>query len=176
MWLIIALIIIGALLLVAELILLPGLSIAGIGAFISYVIAGYLGFSNYGTTGGLIVIGVIIVVSVIGLALSLRAKTWRKLALNESIDGKSQISPENELKIGDRGTAITRLNPIGKVVVGEETYEARSLGDKYINEQTQVEVVGFDNFNIVVQAAPFIEISPKGSIDLNNTDEGKLTE
>ena len=35
MWLIITLIIVGILLLVAELVLLPGISVAGIGAFLS---------------------------------------------------------------------------------------------------------------------------------------------
>ena len=48
MWLIITLIIVGILLLVAELVLLPGISVAGIGAFLSLAVAAVYGFSCTG--------------------------------------------------------------------------------------------------------------------------------
>lgn len=152
MWLIIALIIVGVLLLVAELVLLPGLSVAGIGALICYGIAIYFGFSTYGTTGGLITIGGVLAVSIAATAISLRAKTWKRLALTNEIDGKSQVHPEDTVSIGDKGITITRLAPMGKVDVGGETFEAKSLGNKYLDPKTEVEVVGFENFNIIVKS------------------------
>lgn len=151
MWLIITLIILGALLLVAEIILLPGLTIAGIGGFIAYGAAIYLGFSYYGTTGGFIVIGAAVAVSVLSIVLSLRAKTWQRLSLKQNIDSTSQPLPENEIKPGDRGMAVTRLAPMGKVQINDETYEAKSLGDLYVDQKTEVEVVGFENFSVIVK-------------------------
>lgn len=151
MTLIIALIIIGVLLVVAELVLLPGLSVAGIGALICYGIAIYFGFSTYGTNGGLIVIGSILILSVIATVLSLRARTWHKLALTQEIDGKSQIQPQDTLKIGDRGVTVTRLAPMGKVTIDGETYEAKSLGNIYLDPQQEIEIVGFENFNVIVK-------------------------
>lgn len=152
MTLIIALIIIGVLLLVAELVLLPGLSVAGIGALICYGVAIYFGFSTYGTGGGLTVIGAILALSVIATALSLRARTWRRLALTQEIDGKSQPRPEDTLKIGDRGVTVTRLAPMGKVAIGGQTYEAKSSGNVYLDPKQEVEVVGFENFNVIVRS------------------------
>lgn len=152
MTLIIALIIIGVLLVVAELVLLPGLSVAGIGALICYGIAIYFGFSTYGTNGGLIVIGSILILSVIATMLSLRARTWHKLALTQEIDGKSQIDPQDTLKIGDRGVTVTRLAPMGKVTIDGETYEAKSLGNIYLDPQQEIEIVGFENFNVIVKS------------------------
>jgi membrane-bound ClpP family serine protease len=151
MWLIITLIALGALLLVAEIILLPGLTVAGIGGFIAYGVAIFLGFEHYGTGGGFIVVGVIVAVSALSIALSLRAKTWQRLALKQQIDGISQSSPELEVKTGDRGMAVTRLAPMGKVLINNETYEAKSLGDLYVDQKTEVEVVGFENFNVIVK-------------------------
>ena len=151
MWLIITLIILGALLLVAEIILLPGLTVAGIGGFIAYGVAIYLGFSYYGSGGGFIVIGSVVAVSVVAIVLSLRAKTWQRLSLKNNIDSTSQPLPENEIKVGDRGTAVTRLAPMGKIVINNETYEAKSLGDLYMDQKTEVEVVGFENFSVVVK-------------------------
>lgn len=149
-WLIGILIIIGALLLVAELVLLPGITIAGIGALGSYCGAAYVGYANYGTTGVVVTIAVIIVVSVIATWLSLRAKTWQKLALKQNIDSKSQESPDGPVKIGERGVAVTRLAPMGKVMIGGETYEAKAI-DTFVDQQTEVEVTGFDNFSVVVR-------------------------
>ncbi len=151
MWLIITLIVLGVLLLVAEIILLPGLTVAGIGGFIAYGVAIYLGFDYYGAGGGAIVIGVVVAVSVLAIVLSLRARTWQRLSLQQQIDGISQSSPELEVKVGDRGMAVTRLAPMGKVLINNETYEAKSLGDLYVDQKTEIEVIGFENFNVVVK-------------------------
>ncbi len=151
MWLIIGLIVFGALALVAEIILLPGLSVAGIGGFIAYGVAIFLGFNYYGTSGGVIVIGVVVAISVLAIVLSLRAKTWQRLTLKNNIDSTSQPLPENDVKVGDRGVAMTRLAPMGKVQVNNEVYEAKSLGDIYVDQRTEVEIVGFENFSVIVK-------------------------
>lgn len=152
MSLIIALVTIGVLLLVAELVLLPGLSVAGIGALICYGVAIYFGFNTYGTNGGLIVIGSILALSVLATALSLRARTWRRLTLTQEIDGKSQVQPQDTIKIGDHGTTVTRLAPMGKVSICGQTFEAKSQGNIYIDPRQEVEVVGFENFNVIVRS------------------------
>lgn len=137
--------------LVAELILLPGLSVAGIGAVIAYGVAIYLGFSRYDTSGGIITIGAALALSVAATIISLRAKTWQRLSLKNEIDSTSQPLPENEVNIGDQGTTVTRLAPMGKIAIGENTYEAKSLGDLYVDPNKKIEVVGFENFSVVVK-------------------------
>lgn len=151
MWLIITLIILGALFLVAEIILLPGLTVAGVGGFVAYGVAIFLGFSKFGTGGGFIVLGVVVAVSVLAIVLSLRAKTWQRLSLKNNIDSTSQPLPEHEVNTGDRGMAVTRLAPMGKVQINNGIYEAKSLGDLYVDQKTEVEVVGFENFSVIVK-------------------------
>jgi len=150
---IIILILVAMLLLAVELILLPGITVAAIAAIAACGYAIYKAFILYGTTGGLIVIGSIILLSIVTIAICLRAKTWRRLALNKNIDGVSQELPQDKnVKIGDRGIAITRLAPMGKVLIANETFEAKSI-DKYIDQKKEVEVIGFENFNIIVKLA-----------------------
>ena len=60
------------------------------------------------------------------------------------------IIPDNEVKAGDRGVAVSRLAPMGKVEIGGRIYEAKST-DVYIDQRSTVEVVGFENFNVVVR-------------------------
>ena len=150
MWLISILIILGALLLIAELVLLPGITIAGIGSLACYCGAVYLSYTTYGPGGMGIAIVVVATISLLATWFSLRSKTWHRLSLKSKIDGTSQTAPANLVKIGDRGVAITRLAPSGKVMVGGQTFEARSI-DTYVDPQTEVEVTGFDNFNIIVK-------------------------
>ena len=145
------LIIVGILLLVAELVLLPGISVAGIGAFLSLAVAAVYGFFLYGILGGSVVLAAIIIVAVAAVVVSLRANTWQRLSLKSTIDATSTPTPEqNDIRIGQRGETLTRLAPMGKVQVGDVTVEAKSV-DAYIDPRQVVEVIGYDNTAVVVR-------------------------
>ena len=137
MALVIILIILGIFLLGVEVFLLPGITVAGIGALISCGFGIYEAFVKYGNAGGFIALAAVLVLSVIILAMGLGGKTWE--------------GPEKEqTAAGDRGTTVTRLAPGGKVMLNGKTYEAKSI-DVYIDPHREVEVIGFDNFTVVVK-------------------------
>lgn len=150
MWYIILLILLGVLFCIAELLLFPGLSIGAILAVACYGGAVWYAFEAMGTTAGIITIIVVLVVSLISVIFSLRAKTWQYFALRQQIDSTSMPKPEKELSIGAVGTTISRLSPMGKVNIGGKVYEAKSA-DVFIDQREQVEVVGFENFNVIVK-------------------------
>ena len=147
---IVLLILLGVLFLVAELVLLPGVSIGAILSLVCYGVAVYLGFANYDVTVGLVVLAVVVVLSLVAIVLSLRAKTWRRLSLSQQIKSTSAAQPDSEVKIGAVGVAISRIAPMGKVEIEGHYYEAKSV-DVYIDQREKVEVVGFENFSIVVR-------------------------
>lgn len=149
-WLIALLIVVGALLLVVELVLLPGVTLAAIGALGCYGGAGWLAYDGYGIKGLLMVVAVVIVLSVIATWFSLRAKTWQKFALGDKIESRSQESPGRRVEVGARGVALGRLAPMGTVVIDGRNYEAKTTG-AFVDQQTEVEVIGFENFNVVVK-------------------------
>lgn len=150
MWYIILLILLGVLFCIAELLLFPGLSIGAILAVACYGGAVWYAFEAMGTTAGIITIIVVLVVSLISVIFSLRAKTWQYFALRQQIDSTSMPKPEKELSLGAVGTTISRLSPMGKVNIGGKVYEAKSA-DVFIDQREQVEVVGFENFNVIVR-------------------------
>lgn len=150
---IIILILVAMLLLAVELVLLPGITVAGIAAIAAGGFAIYKGFDLYGTTGGLVTCGAILVLSIVTIALCLRARTWRRFTLKHNIDSTSQELPQDRnVKVGDRGTTVTRLAPMGKVLIGGETFEAKSI-DKFIDQKREIVVTGFENFTIIVKLA-----------------------
>lgn len=151
MFWIVLLLVLGALFLMAELVLLPGVSVGGILALACDAAAAYFAFVWYGTTAGWITIGVIFAVAIVVTIFSLRAKTWQRLSLRQQITSSSMDTPqEHDVKVGDRGVAVTRLAPMGKVEINGRTYEAKSATE-LIDQQLEVEVTGFENFNVLVK-------------------------
>lgn len=150
MGIIILLVLLGVFFLVVELMLLPGVTVGTILSLVSYAVAAYMAFVRFGVTGGAVTIAVIIAVSIVAIVLSLRAKTWRKLSLNQKIESSSMETPSDTVAVGQRGTTVSRLSPMGKVNIDGRVYEAKSL-DAYIDQRSEVEVTGFENFTIIVK-------------------------
>lgn len=148
---IVLLIMLGLLFLVAELILLPGVSVGALLALVCDGFAIWLGFRDFGTAGGAVVIVAVLVLSLVVTVVSLRAKTWQRFSLRQEIRSSSTpVLPSEELHAGDRGKTLSRLSPMGKVEIGGRIYEAKSL-DAYVDPQREVEVVGFENFSVIVK-------------------------
>ena len=150
MGLIIALLILGAFVLVAELVFLPGVTLGAILSLVGFGAAVYFGFVRFGFVGGMITLVVAIALALLVTVLSLRAKTWQRLALKDKVDGESTERPETTLSVGARGVAVSRLSPMGKVEIDGKVYEAKST-DVYIDQRSAVEVVGFENFTAIVR-------------------------
>ena len=148
---IIILIVLGILLFVIEFLLVPGVTVAGIGGLILTVFGVYKAFNDFGTTVGIWVLIGTLMLSVFVIAMSLRARTWSRLMLRTDIKGTvdSDIQ-EQQIKAGDRGQAMTRLNPMGKVEVNGIVREAKSL-EGYINVHSVIEVVSVEGTRISVK-------------------------
>lgn len=94
MWLILILVLIGVLLLVAELVLLPGISVAGIGSLLAFGAAIFYAFIQYGVLIGLVTLTAAVLLSVLAVFISLRANTWQRLSLKATIDSTSTPTPQ----------------------------------------------------------------------------------
>lgn len=151
MTVVIILIVLGILLFVIEFLLVPGVTIAGIGGLVLTVLGVYRAFEEFGSTVGIWVLIGTLMLSVFVIAMSLRARTWSKLMLNTDVRGTvDQDITEEQIKAGDRGRALTRLAPMGKIEVNNIVREAKSL-EGYINEHSSIEVVAVEGTRISVK-------------------------
>ena len=149
---IIFLIVLGILLFLVEFLIVPGITVAGIGGAISIITGVVLAFYYEGPTTGLIVLISAAVLIGLTVVFMLKAGTWKKLMLDKASDSTVDFIKINEgrIKVGDTGKTITRLNPMGKVMVGNEYYEAKSM-DKLIDQNTDVEIVKIESNKIIVK-------------------------
>ncbi len=151
MTVIIILIVLGIFLFVIEFLLVPGVTIAGIGGLVLTVIGVYKAFEDFGSTVGVWVLIGTILLSVFVIAMSLRARTWSRLMLKTNISGTvDKDLTEDQVKSGDRGTTITRLAPMGKILVNNLVREAKST-EGFINEHTDIEIVSIAGTRINVK-------------------------
>ena len=151
MFWIVLLVVLGLLFLLAEILLLPGLSVGALLALICYGSATWMAFAWYGTTAGGVTVAAILAASGVMTVWALRAKTWQRFSLNHKIESAGNTDPQNDdVKRGDRGVAVSRLSPMGTVEIAGRRYEAKSA-EAYIDQRSEVEVVGFENANVIVR-------------------------
>ncbi len=137
---VILLILIGLALILVEFLVLPGTNIAGIVGILLLIGGIYFSYKDIGVPTAHFVLGATLLLMVGSIVLALRSKTWNKLSLNESIDGKVENILAGSVKPGDRGETLTRLAPMGSVLVNEQSFEARA-GHHFLDPHTPVEVV-----------------------------------
>lgn len=151
MTVVIILILLGILLFVIEFLLVPGVTIAGIGGLVLTVFGVYKAFNDFGASTGVWVLIGTLLASVFVIVMSLRARTWNRLMLKTEIDGTVDSAPiEDQIKEGDKGTTLTRLAPMGKIVVNEIVREAKST-EGFVDEHTDIEVVSVEGTRISVK-------------------------
>ena len=143
-WLIVLmLILIGAILVVLEILVLPGINVAGILGFISIIAGVYFGYAYYGgVTGHLILAGTV----VFGFGMT---KTWKRLSLDTRLEGTVEGIGDS-VKAGDCGETLGRLAPMGNVKLGDMVVEAESRSG-YIDAHRPVEVVKVLRNKVIVQ-------------------------
>ena len=148
MGLIISLIIIGLLLLFAEILLIPGVGFAGILGLVSLGGSCFYAFNQMGSTVGAIVTAVNVAL-VVGLSIYvLRAKTWKRLSLDTNIDSKAVA--DTGLAVGDRGVTVSRLAPMGSVRFDTELVEVKAL-EGFVDPEVEVEIVLMEEGKIYVK-------------------------
>jgi len=144
---ILGIVLFGLLLIVAEIFLFPGITIAGaIGVLI--VMAGLILAYAYqpASTAHWILAGTMLSS---GFLLYLGFKVYKdqRFALKDVISG--HVNPDATVKPGDKGMTIGPLKPSGKALFGEDYLEVHSLQD-FISENTPVSVQKVERNKIFV--------------------------
>ena len=145
-----ALIALGILLLLIEIFLLPGTALAGIAGLTLLGLGIYLAFSHFGFHMGLITLGITIGVSIVLLIIALRSKTWRRAGLQEAITSRANDDYTSLVRVGDRGTTISRLAPMGQARINGRTVEASAVG-AMLDPNQPIEVVEVEANKIIVK-------------------------
>ena len=126
------LMVVAIVLILLEIFMLPGITVAGVGGFL-FAAGGLFYAYSVSTPIG----NVTLAVSSLVFAASF-------------IDSKLVSSRDLGIVPGDEGLTLSRLAPIGKARINGITVEAKSM-DELIDENTPVEVIRVDGYNVIVK-------------------------
>ena len=150
LYIIILFIILGVALLWVEFLVVPGITIAGIGGVLLIGTSIYLSYNTYGSSvGNYMLLGSVIFMFV-SVYFALKSKTWKRSMLDFTLQGRVNTFDITVIKTGDTGRTVTRLSPIGKVLVNGVYYDAKST-DNIINPNTDITVVKILSDKLIVK-------------------------
>ncbi len=148
-FIIIALLIAGIVLLLLEVFLFPGISLAGIGSAACLIYANVHAFNELGIWPGVITLVVSIISSILVFVWLMRSKSLDRLALKKDIDSSVKQPEADTIRPGDIGVALTRLAQIGNARFGDRIVEVKSAGD-FIDAHSPIVVERITNGVIIV--------------------------
>lgn len=146
-----ALILIGIVLIILEILVIPGTTVIGFLGVVMMGVGVYISYSKINTTIGHFTLAVSIVAFIIILIFSLRPQTWKRAMLNTSINSSVNRMGDDKSKfIGKECKTLTRLNPFGKVVLENDYFEAKSYNN-IIEPNTIVHIINVEGNTLIVK-------------------------
>jgi membrane-bound ClpP family serine protease len=148
----ISLLFISILLLVIEVLLIPGTTWFGVVGFLLGVISIYFIFRQLGAETGFVTLGIFGLILVGLLYYGFSAKTWSRFALKNTIS--SRVNEEERIlpEVGQTGIAISELKPAGKAEFNNQYLEVHTQGD-FLDAGVAIRVIRIENNKILVEKA-----------------------
>ena len=146
----ITLLVLGMILIVVEIVFIPGTTIVGILGFVCLIGGIYSAFESFGQrTGNIVMIssGVFLIASVVYI---FKAKSWEKMALNKTIDSKVNEVNIEGLTIDSIAMSVSALRPMGTIEFENEQFEAETNGE-FIEAKSAVKIISINSNEIIVE-------------------------
>jgi membrane-bound ClpP family serine protease len=141
---------VGITLLLLEVFLIPGITIAALGGVLAEIGAVYYAYTHLGILGGTITLFASLLVFGFALVYFVKSKTLDSIALKTDIPSTVASGDALKIKEGDTGIAISRLNPMGRVKVNDVMMEAKTVGE-FIDEATAIKVIKVAPTQLIVE-------------------------
>jgi len=149
-FIVISLLALGLLLIVVEVIFVPGTTVVGFFGFGLMLVGAFLGFRYFGNDIGWIIIGASAICSAIVFVWIFRAKPWQQFALKTAIKSKVNEGIHEGLHAGDEGVTTSALRPSGKAELGGRIVEVTTQG-AYLESGTRIRILKISPYQILVE-------------------------
>ncbi|MBP8777165.1 MAG: NfeD family protein [Bacteroidaceae bacterium] len=146
---IIGVILLGILFFLLEIFVIPGTSIAGVGAIACLCYSVFYAYATRGVLEGSITLGIVIILVIGAFVWLMRSHTLKRIALKKEIDSSVDNQAERSVSVGDTGITNTRLALIGRAQIGGQEVEVKSV-DGFLDEHTPIKVVRIDQGTLLV--------------------------
>ncbi len=151
-WIVALLIIVGIILLIVEVVFVPGTTVIGLLGLLFLTAGVWFGYTQYGPQTGFYVLLLSLLSLAVALYWSFRKGAWQKFSLKKSIESRVNEDLAGLFKTGDTGVAVSALRPAGTAEFNGKILEVTTHGH-YIAAGSRVRVVQVNGPVVVVEAA-----------------------
>ncbi len=141
---------IGLILLLVELLFIPGTTLVGIlGLVVSLAGVAYA-FLSFDSGTALWITAIAAVLNLAIVWFGFTSGVWNRFSLKSSMQGGAFDGRTDGLSVGMEGKAISDIKPFGKVSFGEGVYEVKSE-EGFIEVGRTVNIIKIENNKILVK-------------------------
>ena len=145
-----SLVLFATILLLVEIMLIPGIGFTGILGIMSMIGAVAYSFYFIGSIAGWITLGIACVICVVFFLWALYGNSLDRVALKKNIDSTVKEDEISKFSVGDKGVARTRLALIGEAEINGLIVEVKSESG-FVDEGEPVEVVRLSGDTVFVK-------------------------
>jgi len=147
---VIALILFGLILIIAEIIFIPGTTIVGILGFLFLIVGVGFSFQYFGSETGWITVSISAAVSGLLLYYSFKSNVWGRFSSKSKIDSRVNEGLLDKIQVGNEGVTLSTLRPFGNAEVNDQIIEVKTFGN-YLESGTKIKVVQINLNQIIVE-------------------------
>lgn len=146
---IVTVLVLGLILLFAEIAIVPGFGVAGILGLLALGAGAVAAWTELGSFWGGLTIGVSLIAAGVMLVWLPKSRAARRMVLDHSqAEAISQV--DRSPLLGRRGFTVTPLRPVGRARFGSDEVDVMTEGE-YIDNDQEVEVTAVEGPRVVVR-------------------------
>ncbi|MCH6201451.1 nodulation protein NfeD [Aquiflexum sp. LQ15W] len=145
------LLLIGLILVISEILFIPGTTIIGIIGVLVTAVGIYYAFVTFEKQVAGMVLIATLVLNLGALIYGFRTGAWKKFALKSTVKSRVFDDRLKGLELGMKGTTISDIKPIGKAEIGDGIYEVKSESG-FISVGTSVFITKLENNTIIIKS------------------------
>lgn len=148
-FILISLLALGVILVLVEVLFVPGTTLVGLLGVLVTGVGIYYGFINFETGTALAIVGSAVLANVAVIAYGFRSGVWDRFSLKDTIASRSFDDRLTGLEVGQKGRTVSDFRPYGKVEIGDKIYEAKSdVG--FLSTGTDVYIEKLEDNRIII--------------------------
>lgn len=141
--------ILGIILVLVEVLFVPGTTIIGFLGILVTAVGVYYGFRTFESNIALSILGLAIISNVLVITYGFRSGVWNKFSLKDTNTGRSFEGRLLGLEVGQKGKTVSDFKPYGKVEIGDRVYEAKSEKG-FLSPGTEVYIEKLEDNRIII--------------------------
>ena len=141
---------IGLILLLAEVVFIPGTTVVGIFGLLVSIAGIVYAFVSYDQVTASWITAVAVAFNFAGIVYGFRSGVWEKFSHKSTLEGGTFDGRTSGLEEGMVGKAVSDIKPFGKALFGKVIYEVKSE-QGFIPVESVVHIVKIENNKILIK-------------------------